>query len=293
MSNAKGGLVPAYISRQVSRARRFYFGQEEGPGAALEVRCGGWELVASDYTINRASFPWIGLEFVAGGRGRLRMRGVAHELKRGSVFAYGPGVPHQIETDSSAALSKYYVDFSGREAKDLMSSVLLEPGECRQMDNAAALEKAFDTLIEEGVAEGPRSAAIAALQLRILLLKLTGRAEPSAETELRSRRMLRKCVDYLDKNFLDLRTAEEAAAACHVSIGHMTRSFARHGYGSPYRYLTRKKMLHAAALIDAGSLMVREVADRLGMDPFQFSRVFKRVHGISPSDFARRHGTAR
>ncbi len=82
------------------------------------------------------------------------------------------------------------------------------------------------------------------------------------------------------------------AAACHVSVGHLTRSFLRFGYGSPYRYLTRKKMLHAAALLDSGVLLVREVANRLGLDPFQFSRVFKRVHGISPSDFVRRHGAS-
>ncbi len=96
----------------------------------------------------------------------------------------------------------------------------------------------------------------------------------------------------MDRNFLEVRTIKEVAAACHVSVGHLTRSFLRFGYGSPYRYLTRKKMLHAAALLDSGVLLVREVANRLGLDPFQFSRVFKRVHGISPSDFVRRHGAS-
>jgi AraC-like DNA-binding protein len=97
----------------------------------------------------------------------------------------------------------------------------------------------------------------------------------------------------MDENFLEIRTIEDVARACHLSVGHLTRSFTRFGYGAPYRYLTRRKMQHAAALLDSGALMVGEVADRLGIDPFQFSRVFKRVHGISPSDFARRHGTAR
>ena len=78
-----------------------------------------------------------------------------------------------------------------------------------------------------------------------------------------------------------------------VLLGQSHEVFARHGYGSPYRYLTRRKMLHAAALLDSGVLLVREVADRLGLDAFQFSRVFKRVHGISPSDFVRRHGAVR
>ena len=251
---------------------------------------GGWELVAKDYGINRDTFPWLGIEFVAGGGGRLEMNGAAHTLSRGIVFAYGPGVSHRIETDPDNVLSKYYLNFSGREAADLMTSVGLGAGACRMMANADELEEGMEALIDEGAASRPQAPAIVALQLRILFLKMTEKAEAPAER--RSRQMLRRCLDYIDRHFLEARTIEEVAQACHVSVGHLTRSFARFGYGSPYRYLTRRKMLHAAALLDSGQPLVREVADRLGMDPFQFSRVFKRVHGISPSDFVRRHGAA-
>jgi AraC-like DNA-binding protein len=37
-------------------------------------------------------------------------------------------------------------------------------------------------------------------------------------------------------------------------------------------------------------MIVREVAEQLGLDPFHFSRVFKRVHGVSPAEFLRRRG---
>lgn len=293
MSDTRSG-EPGYISRQVTRARRFYFGREPAvAGGAMEVRGGGWELAAKDYTINRDTFPWLGIEFVARGRGRLRMRGATRELERGVFFAYGPGVPHRIETDSKSVLSKYYVNFSGREAADLMAAAMLEPGECRLAGDADEVEAAFETLIAEGSADRPQASAIAALQSRILLLKLADGSDAGTSEDGLSRRTLRRCLAHIEKSFLETRTAEELAAACHVSVGHMTRSFARHGYGSPYRHLTRRKMLHAAALLDSGTLLVREVADRLGLDAFQFSRVFKRVHGISPSEFARRHGAAK
>jgi AraC-like DNA-binding protein len=47
-------------------------------------------------------------------------------------------------------------------------------------------------------------------------------------------------------------------------------------------------MRHAAALLDGGKLIVREVAEQLGLDAFHFSRVFKRVHGVSPAEFLKR-----
>ena len=285
---------PGYISRQVSRGRWFYFGRS--PDAAkdgLDVVGGGWELAARDYTINRDTFPWLGLEFVVGGRGRLDMRGGSHELQRGVVFAYGPNVAHRIMTDPKALLSKYYINFRGREAADLMSAVALAPGACRTVCNADEIEGEFEALIHEGSEERPQAQAIVALRLRILFLKIAGAAEVGGvPAERRARQTLERCVTYIDRNFLEVRTIQEVAVACHVSIGPLTRSFLRCGYGSPYRYLTRKKMVHAAALLDSGALLVREVADRLGLDPFQFSRVFKRVHGINPSDFVKRHGAS-
>lgn len=281
---------PGFISRQVTQARRFYFGHESHASkGGLAVAGGGWELVAKDYGINRDTFPWLGIEFVAGGGGRLEMGGETYALSRGLFFAYGPGVRHRIETDPEDVLSKYYLNFSGREAVDLMATMGLGAGECRMMTNADELEDGLEALIDEGSAGRPQGPAIVALQLRILFLKMT---EMDAPAERRSRQTLRRCLGYIDRHFLETRTIEEVAEACHVSVGHLTRSFARFGYGSPYRYLTRRKMLHAAALLDSGQPLVREVADRLGLDAFQFSRVFKRVHGISPSDFVRRHGAA-
>lgn len=282
---------PGYISRQVSRGRWFYFGRSpDATRSGLDVAGGGWELVTKDYTISRDTFPWLSLEFVARGRGSLHMRGGSHALRRGVVFSYGPGVAHRIKTDPHELLSKHYISFCGREAADLMSAVALAPGSCRTLCNADEIEGEFEALLSEGAVKRPQAQAVVALRLRILFLKIAGATEAGAPAEMRVRQTLQRCVTYIDQNFLEVLTIREVAAACHVSIGHLTRSFLRFGYGSPYRYLTRKKMLHAAALLDSGILLVREVADRLGMDPFQFSRVFKRVHGISPSDFVKRHG---
>ena len=282
---------PGFVSRQVTQARRFYFGLSPVAGVGgVQVAGGGWEMAAPDYVIMRDTFPWLSVEFVAGGSGKLEMGGARFDLRRGVVFAYGPGMRHRIETSAEAPLSKYFLNFSGREAADLLSAAALGPGKVRVLGNADEIEASFEALIDEGVADRPHGAAVAALQLRILFLKMSGAEDVDGQADRRARQTLDRCLAYLDENFLETRTIEEVAQACHLSVGHLTRSFARFGYGAPYRYLTRKKMQHAAALLDSGALLVGEVADRLGIDPFQFSRVFKRVHGISPSDFVRRHG---
>ncbi|MBE2214310.1 MAG: helix-turn-helix transcriptional regulator [Opitutaceae bacterium] len=281
---------PPYISRQVREATRFYLGSGSAPARDLTVICGGWERTTPDYVIRRDTFPWLAFEFVAGGRGSLVIGGRQHALGRGSCFAYGPGVPHRIESDPRRLLSKYYVNFGGREAANLLSAVMMSPGQSRVVDNPGEIEAALDVMIADGGRPRPQAPMIAELQLHVLLLKLgdEGAAEDAADR--RSRQTLRACLSHIDSHFLELITAEQVAAACHVSPSHMARLFSRFGYAPPYEYLVRRKMVHAAELFDSGYLLVREVAERLDMDPFQFSRVFKRVHGLSPSEFIRRHG---
>ncbi|WP_221029604.1 AraC family transcriptional regulator [Actomonas aquatica] len=281
---------PPYISHQVQAAKRFYLGTAVGSTSELHASCGGWERTAADYTIRRDTFPWLGIEFVAGGRGTLWFGRRSYPLSRGCLFSYGPGVAHRIESDSRALLSKYYINFGGQQAANLMSAAQMDPGSFRVVDNSEEIESALDLLIAEGGRSRPQAPQIASLQLHILLLKLGQGGANDPRSDRRAQQTLRKCLDYIDRHFLAVATAEQIAAACHVSPSHMTRLFGRFGYVSPYDYLVRKKMVHAAELFDSGYLLVREVAERFGMDSFQFSRVFKRVHGLSPSQFLRRHG---
>jgi hypothetical protein len=163
------------------------------------------------------------------------MGGVSHELRRGVIFAYGPNVAHRIETDPKELLSKHYLNFSGREAADLMSAVALATGACRILGNADEIGEGFESLIDEGVSDRQQAQAIAALQLRILFLKMAAAENAVELAELRARQTLKRCLAHIDERFLEVRTIQEVAAACHVSVGHLTRSFMRFGYGSPYR----------------------------------------------------------
>lgn len=128
-----------FFSKKVRRSRRFYLDLgpvERGP---LSVAAGGWEDCAPDYLIERESFPYYTIEFVASGRGELRLNGRDHPLVRGSVFTYGPGVSHRFASDSAEPMNKFFVDFRGRSALALLSEMGLEPGTCLGVRSASRL----------------------------------------------------------------------------------------------------------------------------------------------------------
>ena len=53
-------------------------------------------------------------------------------------------------------------------------------------------------------------------------------------------------------------------------------------------YLNEKKIESAAELIKSSGLSITEIAEKLHFDSIQsFSRIFKRITGVSPSHYAR------
>lgn len=217
----------------------------------------------------------------------LRMAGKSHALARGTVFAYGPGVAHTITTDPEDRLSKYFVNLSGRGAAAAMQAAGVVPGDCHAVAAVDEVQAAFEQLLFAGRRGTRTSAKIAALQGQILLLLVSEVRLPSSQRSNPALATYLRCQRYIEDRFLTLQTAEGIAAACHVAPAYLSRLFLRFAGQPPYRFLMRLKMHHAGTLLEEKRLIVREAADALGLDPFQFSRAFKRVHGLSPRAFVR------
>ena len=281
---------PAFVSEQVTSARRFYLDLKPRPTKGLTVVCGGWEECAPDYTIDRATFPYLSIEFVASGRGELLLNGTPHPIGPGTLFAYGPGVPHRIRTSPEERLGKYFVDFTGERGRRLLREVKLAPGAVVELAASTEVRHAFDTLIRLAAAHDRHTARACALQLELLLLVTARARQPGSPSERRALASFERCRQYLDTNFLTLRSLEETAAACHVDVSYLCRLFRRFHGEKPFRYLQRLQMQWAAERLHHSGLLIRQVADELGIDPFQFSRTFKRIHGVSPSVFLSTRG---
>lgn len=76
------------------------------------------------------------------------------------------------------------------------------------------------------------------------------------------------------------------AAMANVSPSHYFALFKQQTGCSPISFFTRLRMRRARGLLQDSSLSVKEVAAALGYDdPFYFSRVFKSVHKVAPTEY--------
>ena len=286
--NSNQPSKPDFFSTQVSEARRFFLDLRPNPRKALVVVCGGVEHCAPGYTINRKSFPFHSIEYVARGLGRLMLDKQEHLLQSGSVFAYGPGVPHAITSDSEQPLIKYFVDFSGKSAGRLLADCGLRAGAMSQVFPPLELQPLFDELIRNGLLGARHTPRFCAILLEALSLKLLEVRAPLPGQETLAFETYRRCVEHINRHFLRLRSVEQVARECFLNQAYLCRLFRRYHQETPYRFLLRLKMNHAAERLQSPSALVKNVAEESGFaNQFHFSRAFKSVLGVPPSALRR------
>jgi AraC-like DNA-binding protein len=276
---------PSFLSPQVVSARRFYLNLKPRREAGLAVVCGGVEKCAADYVIDRKTFPYLSIEFVAAGHGTLVLAGKTHALSPGAVFAYGPTIAHVIRTDAADPLVKYFVDFIGAAGRRLLAASGLAPGEVRPVTAIGDVRGAFDALIAAGLRHDRYTERLCVLQLETVFLTIARSRGAMSPNERRARMTFERCREFIDNAFLRISSVEDVATACRIDGSHLCRLFRRFHNESPFHYLQRLRMQWAADRLLSSDALVREVADELQIDPYQFSRVFKRIHGVSPMAF--------
>jgi AraC-like DNA-binding protein len=287
----RDGKQPDFFSRQVLAARRFFLDLDPAPDEPLTVVSGGCEHCAADYRIERDGFYHPTIEYVARGSGTVRLRGDLHPLAPGTLFTYGPGIAHVIRTDPDDRLVKYFVDFTGTRAQGLLAETGFEPGTLRRLSAPRPVQDIFDGLVRDGLRGTRHAPRLCALGVEQLVLTAADGAVPPDAGSQRAFATYQKCCQFIDAHYLDLASAREIASACHINLSHLCRLFQRFDHRSPYQHLLRKKMGHAAERLSSAPLLVKEVASELGFrDPYHFSRVFKKVHGLSPERFLKVDG---
>jgi transcriptional regulator GlxA family with amidase domain len=104
--------------------------------------------------------------------------------------------------------------------------------------------------------------------------------------EEQSDRKIELTIAYMTAHLNQSLPVARLAALANMSPSHYTALFKRHTGCAPIDFFIRLRMQHARELLMGTSLNVKEVAAALGYeDPFYFSRVFKSVNRLAPSDY--------
>jgi AraC-like DNA-binding protein len=274
---------PRYFSAQVSAAQRFFLDLNPTRSREMVVVSGGCEHCRPDYEICRTGFPFVTVEFVARGAGRLSLAGKEYELIPGAIFVYGRNTPHSIHSDPDKPLVKYFCAFAGDAGRELMKECHLVTGGVVLVTHPEQIQQVFEDLIRHGRGDHPNRARMCIVVLQYLIMKIGDAALPYGETAGPAFATYQQCRRFIEEHYESVRSLNEVAEACHVNISYLCRLFQRFGRERPNRYLQHLRLSRAADLLQNSSRPVKDVAEALGFsDPFNFSRAFQRAFGLPP-----------
>jgi AraC-like DNA-binding protein len=78
-------------------------------------------------------------------------------------------------------------------------------------------------------------------------------------------------------------TVEELASLVHFHPNYFLPYFKSMMGVSPIAYINRKRIELAKRLLTSTDLPVTNIAERIGLEPYYFSRMFKKLAGQAPS----------
>ena len=91
---------------------------------------------------------------------------------------------------------------------------------------------------------------------------------------------------YINDHVEEKLTLNKVADVFNISPNYLSILFSKHNDSGFTDYINQSKIESAKRLMNEGNLKIYEISDMLGFESaFYFSRVFKKVTGISPRDF--------
>ena len=207
--------------------------------------------------------------------------GGVRALAAGQAVCLAPGLIHDYNGRNGYV--EDFVCFAGPVADQLYRSGIIRPGITRLGPVRELLP------IIELASDPGRTAQIKAnLALQNLLVKL--HLENNREEEPPQGGVIEKLqqsiISYPEKWW----TVAEMAEAVNLSVNQFIRVFSRHTGLTPKKYLDAVKIKLAAGILHHSSEPLAVLASRLGYrDPFHFSKRFKQITGISPTEYRRQY----
>lgn len=193
------------------------------------------------------------------------------------VAVYQPGPPHWAQRDEDAPGRHICIGVAGGDTGALPAGV-------RPADRDVMM--LFHLVANALVDPMPRAQQEQRLNEMASLICRALRRRKSAETQAGVPEYARLVKDLIDVEFAEPLTQEQLAARVCISVDHMRVLF-KTAYGMPpSRYLARRRIEHAKGVLRTNAKKIADVAKMSGFgDPYYFSRVFKKVVGVTPTQY--------
>lgn len=228
------------------------------------------------------------LIYIASGKAHFHFDGKEEIITAGHMVLYRPKEPQKYEYYGDDQTEVYWVHFTGSDVTNILRSYGLSKDK-KVFFCGSGLEYSsiFRNLINELQMCNEHYPEMLEMYLRQLFIILQRSFLSSLKTEnTRVVEEIDKATIYFNEHYNENISIDEYAENNHVSVSWFIKNFKQYTGYTPMQYILSKRIYNAEILLQNPSHNVTEIANMIGYEnPLYFSRIFKKVKGISPSEY--------
>jgi len=231
----------------------------------------GYEICEPEHSFGPYIRERYLIHYVVSGKGILYKDNNAYPVEAGEIFIIRPGEETTYTADKEDPWYYIWAEFSGKLTELL--DTLQEP----------VMPYAANTFIDLLGAEqyvSMRENYIASKLFEMMAILLENKLPTTPYEE--------QVISLIEASYMHPVTVDGIAAVVNLDRRYLTRLFKDRVGMTISDYLIKTRLKHAARLLAEGHSVAR-AGNLVGYhDPFNFSKMFKKIYGISPSEF-RKH----
>lgn len=258
-----------------------------GEAVSMSVTYSGHEKCGGNHRWGKGVREQYILHLVISGKGTYVTPEGEFSLSAGDIFLIRPYTEIEYYADKNDPWEYYWVNFTGDDAEYILKRTDLTV-------NSPVMHGCCDELFGamENIVKNPASRRYENIELTgrlyillSLLMKNSARSSGSRREQSRSR-ILKAARDYISTNYPLPISVEDIAEAADVSRTTLFRVFKAELNTTPVEYLISFRIAQAKRLLTETDFSVTAVARSAGYeDNLYFSRAFRRVVGMSPTEY--------
>ena len=230
------------------------------------------------------------IHLVVSGKGTFEVGGKTFEVVPGDLFFARPSQLIRYSADEQQPWEYSWVGFNGACAHKLAAQLpFTDTAPVHHTQDPEGMRAALTNIYSSRGLE-PQDEAAMVGYLYLFLAELIRRNERQAPA-VGTKDYLEQAVRFIQRNYASDIGVSDVAAYAGVSRSQLYRTF-QAGFGlSPHDFLQKYRISEACALLRSRRYTVAEVAGSVGFnDPLYFSRMFKKIKGVTPTDYQRAPG---
>ncbi len=222
-------------------------------------------------------FARYGIYLVFKGSGVLKTKSREYQLSPGTMFFTFPNTSFELNGNNS--FTYLYITFNGDGAQPLLNSFGVTTENC--------VFEGFEQLSDFWMTSIRRVTTLNANTLTESVLFYSLSFIDNTEKPQRSAKRFDSILSYVNENFSDATlSVKKVADLFFYSEKYLSSLFVKNTGVKFTEHLNKLRVSHAIALLREKSGTVSQIAFQCGFsDPMYFSKVFKKVTGVAPSEF--------